>query len=250
MNGDAMLPNGYSGGIMRKGVLTVGIICLLVGLILIASSNVQQASTRKQVNKKVENKWSVSGYFKQGNNLSLYFVRHYDWSLPLTSDGLYMDRVPYGGTTLPAKILEVNITNVEINNYTLFKVTLVAPVQYAPLIEKGMYNFPLVIYSIEVLHHGAIGVEDAPDEVRGIIKNDGLYLVNCSLVPNVVMDKYVNGSDWFHEVGPPDELWLYEITTEIEHPYALFLPLGTLVVVSGAAVSIWSVREKKRKLRK
>jgi hypothetical protein len=225
---------------MKQRIVAIGIVVLLVGLFLILGWSIQK-ETIKEYSDKVEDEWNITGDFSQGNNLSLYFVQYGDWSYPY-----YPDKVDYAGVSLPAKTLTVNVTNVELNNYTLFEITLVPPINHVPITEP--YNFVLQIIDITVTHHGAIVAEDKPDEVCGAIKNDGLYIVNCSLIPDVVIDKYLNGTVWHHRVGPPVELWLYEVTVEMERPYAFLLPFGVVVSVAGVTVLIWGARRKRSRV--
>jgi hypothetical protein len=225
---------------MKQRIVAIGIVVLLVGLFLILGWSIQK-ETIKEYSDKVEDEWNITGDFSQGNNLSLYFVQYGDWSYPY-----YPETVMYAGMSFPAKILKVNITNVELNNYTLFEVTLVPPLKNVPIQEP--YNFELQIFNIAVTHHGALTVKDEPDEVCGAIKNDGLYIVNCSLFPDTVIDKYLNGTLWHHSVHPPIELWLYKITVEIERPYTFFLPLGISVSVVGATVIVWWAKGKRRRI--
>jgi len=230
---------------MKKGTAVIGIIVLIVGLVLISRGNIQQAST-SETHYEVEHEWSISGYFSEGDNLSLYFVQYGDWSYPVAPGAGYLEVIPYAGVMLPSKTLQVNVTNVELNNYTLFEVTLVPPINRVPIREP--YNFVLNIFNITVTHHGAITVEDTPDEVRGIVKNDGSYFVNLSLIPNIVADKYLNGTYWHHPVGSPSHLRLYRTTTKTDYPYTYLLPAGILVSVTGATILIWSVKSWKQRI--
>ncbi len=209
---------------MNKQIVAIGMVVLVVGLVLIASRDYEQEAIKEDF-EHVDDQWNISGYFESGDIMNVMFWPYPDWSLLYYLPGYY-----------PMKIFWVNITDTVGNNYTLFNVTMVPPREHMTL--EPPYIWLLNIYEITVTHHGALLVEDKPEDVWGITKTDGIYTINCSLWPPTVRDMHPNQTIWMHDASPPD-LRLYRITTEMVRPYTFFLPVGLVVGASGALVSVW-----------
>lgn len=221
---------------MRKGLVTMGVLILFIGLVSLTISNIQEKEFSK-TSLRVENKWSAQDSFQKGENLTLRFFPHRDWSLP---------QYPELGGPPYSKFLMVNITNVDTYSYTLIKVTLVPPSDSIP--PEPPYAFLLLPYGIEVVHHGAIIIEDYPDEINGIAKSSGRYRVRCSLMPDSVIDRDAEGNPWSHPASPPTELTLGRVTTEMKKRYTSLLPVGATLSVIGLIVSIWGAEAEEPKL--
>jgi len=221
---------------MNKWILSIGTIILLAGLILVSCSNMQEQVINQQLEANVEKRWNISGVFQQGENLTLDFRVHSDWSLPI-----YDQDPEY---SMSVKYFFVNITNTVASNYTLIQITLVPPV-----VPQPPYSFLLSPVEIRVIHHGGITIEDFPTSlpVSGIAKDDGLYLLNCSLFPPIVQDTDLSGNPWTHDASPPPSLYLYKETQEIEYPYSFLLPLGIPISICGVGTSIWGARPQSKK---
>lgn len=220
---------------MRKRLVTIGILILLVGLSTVTISNIEVKEFNK-TSLKVENKWSVQNSFQKGENLTLRFFPHIDWSLPL---------YPELGEPLYSKWLMVNITNVDTHHYTLIKVILTPPGDAIP--PEPPYDFFLLPYAIEVLHNDAILIGDYPEEINGITRSSGRYRAQCSLVPEIVLDEDLEGNPWSHPVPPPTELTLGKVTTKVAKHYIVLLPVGAAVSVIGLVISIWGAEAKEPK---
>ncbi len=183
----------------------------------------------------VEDQWTISGTFSEGENLTLLFTHHHDWSLP-----------PYHVLGEPEyqKHFLVNITNKQTGNYTSFKVILAVPRDMIP--PEPPYAFLLAIYDIEVTHHGGVLVGDNPTQIRGTAPNDGEYAVECELRPATVIDKHLNGTTWIHDASPPPQLVLYGA-----HPAGfLVIPeysLGTIISLIGCFAAVSTLYMHKRR---
>ena len=224
---------------MNKWIVSIGIIILLAGLILVSCSNMQEQVINQHLEANAERKWNISGVFQQGENLTLDFRVHSDWSLP------FYELDPEYATSV--KYFSVNITNTVANNYTLIQITLVPPV-----VPEPPYNFLLSPSGeIRVTHHGGITVEDFPKSlpISGIAKDDGLYLLTCSLFPPLVQDRDLSFNPWTHDASPPPALYLYKKTRETEYPYSFLLPLGISISICGIGTSMWGTRPQSKKSR-
>jgi len=219
---------------MNKWIISIGIIILLAGLILVSSSNVQEQEINQQLEASAERQWNISGVFQQGENLTLDFRPHSDWSLPFYE--------PYPEYAMSVKYFYANITNTVANNYTLIKVTLVPPV-----VPEPPYSFLLYPESITVIHHGGITVEDCPEKIGGIAKDNGLYLVNCSLFPPLVQDRDLQGNPWPHDASPPPWFYLYKEKWETKYPYNFLFLLGISISICGIGASMWGARSQRKK---
>lgn len=218
---------------MKKWAVGFGVIVLLLGLAFISISNTSHTLNIKELVASVENKWIVSGYFKQGENLTIWFTQPKDWAF-----GPY----PEIGEPPYSKHFMVNITNTAANDYTLLKVILMVPQQFTP--PGPPYAFSLNLVEIEVEHHGGIIVGDSPLEIGGTIKNDGEYRIKSWLIPPTVI-----GEDYKpHPVSPPLELRLDMVTNETVYPYTFLLPLGSALSIVGVIISIWGIKSRRRKI--
>lgn len=223
-----------------KKALAIGLIILFTGIILTTSfATIQQRRTQKLEIERVNDSWTISGFFEKDVNLTLEFRQHSDWSLRfyLEPDDVLLYR----------KHLWINITDTATGNYTLFKVVLMPPLQYTP--PSPPYLFNLYVASIEITHHGALIVEDSPNVIGGIAKNSGEYVAECWLEPEWVDDRDLQGNPWPHPASPPRDLYLYAVSVETTYPYGFLLPLGLSTVAIGMVATVWGVKGQKRKAR-
>lgn len=223
---------------MKRLVVIVGLIIIFSGLFLIASSRFQHQTNRKDEIRSAEDTWSISGYLKEGENLTLNFSPHPDWSYLY-----YLE--PIDGAFY-IKHFMVNITNIATNNYTLFRVVLMPPLQHQP--PREPYSFLLYISEIEVIQHGALIAEDQPKNIGGIAKSNGNHSVKCWLNPEYVIDRDWEGNLWPHPASPPRTLILSRVITEVTYPYNFLLHVGASTIAVGFVTSIWGARSKRRKI--
>jgi len=225
---------------MKKSLI-IGLSIIFFGLIVsFYFYNVKHEKIYKENVKSVSDRWEISGYFDEGENLTLEFIQHSDWSL------LYY--LEPEDVIIYKKHLWVNVTRINDNSvFTTFKVMLVPPLGYTP--PSPPYDFNLHIAEIEVTHHGALHVEDNPSIIGGIIKNSGEYLVICWLEPEYVVDKDTHGNPWPHPASPPRKLYLFATKNESMYPYRPFLPIGLFVILIGLT-SFFLEYKKTKKRRK
>lgn len=228
---------------MKKWTIILGMLIILVGLALIPYWNrptVKVISTSKQV----EKEWTISDYFEKGVNMSLDFQQSYDWSLPQYE--------PSEDPPLLRKYLQVNVTDTVAKTTTTFKITLVNPRGVLP---PALYVTRLEVYSVEVLQHGALTVEDHPKidpELGinlGITRNNAEHVVTLFFEPlfTYVEDKDVSGRLWIHETFPPAVLRLKKVSTQTDYPYFFLLPVGASLCIVGVILPVWSAKSSKRK---
>jgi len=230
---------------MRKEItVTGGILIFLVGLGCIVNANAHHEVTvyytqdqqkivgSPRVFTSVTNKWSITGYFQKGENISIDYRHHADWSLPpyefTTLEEQYFDKV---------KVFVVDIINPIAHNYTEIEAYIIIDPPYHIV---GEHPF------LKVVHHGGIKVEDHPNDIGGIIKNDGNYTVTCSLYPSKVQDVIIEDNQTkpiIRDASPPTWLALYKKTKETIYPYIFLLPVGTSLSVIGIITSAWGVKK-------
>jgi hypothetical protein len=227
---------------LRKWAVAIGVVVIFIGIVLAPSSGISQEAKYGTTIEDVGKRWSVQGYFAPNQILAVDFSPDHDWSLPMF---LSEDILP------AVKYLHINITNLATKNYTLIDATL-APPMGTPVQPPYMYLLYLVTFKI--IHRGALIEENNPTTSSdyglecGTIINEGLYTVNCSLNPPVVIDKDINGTTYHHDASPPEELRLSILTTQKEYPDSYLLPSGIAAIAVGAVVSVWGVRSKRPKL--
>jgi hypothetical protein len=223
---------------LKKLSVVAGLIILFSGLILTSSSSYQYQVTGKEEIASISDTWSISGYFKKGENLTLEFTQHPDWRYLY-----YLE--PEEGEPFYIKHFMVNITNVADNTYTLFKVVLMPP---SGVIPGPPYTFMLYPSEIDVIHHSALIVEDQPEKIGGTVKSDGNHSIKCWLDPEYVMDNDPDtGEPWPHPASSPRKLTLHRVTAETMHPYGFLLPIGATTIAFGSVMFILGVRSKRRK---
>lgn len=220
---------------MKNGLVITGMLIALIGLVSMPCSSIQHEETSAP-SVKVEKTWSISDTFHKGQILTFSFSPHPDWKLYPYPGLEVADEPPY------SKYFMVNIKNTYTDDYTSIKVVLAPPVGTIP---GPPYDFELGIYDIKVEHHGAITIEDYPDEITGIAKDDGLYSIDCSLIPDNVLDEYLNGTLWNHPASKP-QLTLEKVTIKTETPYELLFPIGVTLTIVGAMILVWGSKSKQR----
>jgi hypothetical protein len=227
---------------LRKWAVAIGLVAIFIGIILAPSSGISQEVKYGVKIDDVEKRWSVQGYLAQNQILAVDFSPDHDWSLPIF---LSEDVLP------AVKYLHINVTNVVSKNYTLIDATLAPPMGTQVL---PPYNYLLYLVTFTVIHRGALIEENNPTMSSnygvecGTVINSGLYTVNCSLNPPVVIDKDINGTTYHHDASPPVELRLSMLTTQKEYPNSYLLPSGISAIAAGTVLSVWGIRSNRRKL--
>lgn len=219
-----------------KKTLAAGLVILLAGLFLTyASSAVQQERTETQMIASLDKSWTISAYFEKGENLTLRFSPHPDWSYLF-----YLE--PEEDQPLYRKYLWINITDNSTSTLTQFKVTLMPPLGITP---AAPYGFLLSIASIETIQNGTLVAEETPDAIGGRVDRSGEYMVECKLEPERVIGEYQ-----IPKPASPPTLTLNVIRIEVTHPYSSLLPLGISTVAVGAVATAWGAKSLKRKARR
>jgi hypothetical protein len=222
---------------VRKWSLALGIIAIFAGVTFTPSSTIQQRIEHLRKINDITRAWNISGYFRQNENLTLDFSPHIDWSLP--------KYYPDVQNPTYVKYFMVNVTNTVSKNYTLFQVTLVTPGDNPP---EPPYGFTLELYDIKVSHQGLLITGDSPTYLGGTVPEDGLYIVNCFLVPSTIIDKDpVTLLPYPRKPSAPAELILYSVTEETTYPYYFLLPIGVPTLVIGVVLSVWGSRSSRRR---
>lgn len=212
---------------------------------------------------KVENSWTIPPWnFSKGDIMSIAI-----WPGNASSSGWYAPSIGGEAVRLPpnsnqtfsaekVKIFQIWITN-PIGNWTLIEVYYITA---DPM--KGPLPFS-EYFGVD--NHGALILEgDYPmageykgkgTVVLGRAPQDGLYNINCSIEPPMVMDQkiidyYPNGTPiikpWPHPVSPPSMMWLLRTKEENLSPY-LLVPIGAPMFVSGSIITVlWGMKRKKK----
>ena len=228
----------------KKYSIIFSIFLITVGFIMASSNSIQQKVDLSDTIDDRANSWVVSGLFEENEKLGLYFVQPKDWSF-----GPYPDlgEPPY------SKRLIINVTNVAVNNFTLFEVILAVPQTEIP--PKPPYAFMLTIYDVILEKDGGLITGTKPKWTGqlialGIAKCSGNYIIETKLLPDTVIGEDNSPK----KVSPPLQLVLYKVTTKFIRPYTYLLPLGGAFIFCGIIFSIWSAKSQreniKRKLRK
>ena len=222
---------------MKKLVLVLGLLIVLIGAFLFLSASKSQESVLTTTVDTTEAKWTVSGYFVQNENLSIRFSPSNDWSLPVYFPDI--EEMPY------VKYLWINITCDFSGNYTFMEVSLVPPIGVTP---APPYNFLLSVYAIRINHNDLLIIDDPPSDFGGIVRNNGSYTIDCSLVPASVIDTDAfTMKEYTHAASPPSQLILYKDVAEISYPYALFYSPGLATLIIGTIVTAGGALSKRRK---
>lgn len=229
-------PRKRKGSILKKA-LTAGLVILLAGLFLTyAFGAARQERTETQMIASLDKSWTISAYFEKGENLTLRFSPHPDWSYRF-----YLE--PEEDQPLYRKYLWINITDNSTNTLTQFKVTLMPPLEYQPPISP--YGFLLGVASIEKTQNGTLVAEEAPKAIGGRVDISGEYMVKCTLEPERVI-----GEDQIPKPASPPTLTLNVIRIKVTYPYSSLLPLGISTVAVGAVATAWGAKSLKRKARR
>jgi hypothetical protein len=225
---------------LKKWAVAIGVVAIFIGIILAPSSGISQEAKSGNTIDSVELEWSVQGHFKHNDILAVDFSPNHDWSLPMF---LPEDVLP------AVKYFHINITDPVSKNYTLIEATLSPPMGSAV---QPPYNYLLSLVDFTVTHHGALIEEKNPTTSAGFgiecgtVMDEGLYTVNCSIDPSVVIDKDVNGTTYHHPAGPPSQLRLSELVAHTEFPNFYLLPSGISAIAVGAVLSVWGARSGRR----
>lgn len=220
-----------------KKTLAAGLVILLAGLFLTyAFGATQQQNTETQMIASLEKSWTISAYFEKGENLTLRFSPHPEWSYLY-----YLE--PEEDQPLYRKYLWINITDNSTNTLTQFRVTLMPPLEGQP--PAAPFGFLLAIASIETIEHGTLVAEETPDAIGGRVDRSGEYMVECELEPELVIDE-----NWIPKRASPPTLTLNVIRIEVTYPYSYLLPLGISTVAVGAVATAWGAKSLRRKARR
>jgi hypothetical protein len=225
---------------LRKWAVAIGVVFIFTGIILAPSSGISQEAKYGNTIDSVELEWSVQGYFKRGDILAVDFSPNHDWSLPMF---LPEDILP------AVKYFYINITDPISKNYTTIEARLTPPI--GKNVEPP-YNYILALVDFKVSHGGALIEENNPTTSMaygiecGTVKDEGLYSVNCSIDPPIVLDKDLNGTTYSHKASPPSQLILSELTIQTEYPNFYLLPSGISAMAVGAVLAVWGGISKRR----
>jgi hypothetical protein len=238
---------------MKRLLVAVGILLAVGGLVaypLLFSYSDRKLQTNDYF---VDNTWSIAWNVSKGENLSLSFRPSADWSIesgmeePLTLP-------PYNQTFKWVKTFQINITNPVGNTSTIHVYMIITELGggagkilvYPDYM--GLDNQGVVITENEYPKFALIGQDNVV--ALGKMQYDGNYVVNCTLDPLVILDRYaVNGSLWIHDVGPCLELRLYRQKEDVRYLYRspLLLPAsGSLVAVGGVAAILGMLRKRSK----
>jgi len=224
-------------GFILKKTLASGLIILLAGLLLTyAFVATHQQRTETQMVASLEKSWTVSAYFEKGENLTLRFSPHPDWSYLY-----YLE--PEEDQPLYRKYLWINVTDNSTNTLTRLRVTLMPPLRYQP--PAAPFGFLLSVASIEMIQNGTLVAEETPKAIGGRVDRSGEYMVECALEPEMVIDENRNP-----KLASPPALDLNVVRVEVTYPYSYLLPLGISTVAVGAVATAWGAKSQKRKPRR
>jgi hypothetical protein len=208
---------------MRKLVLGLGLLILLIGLILIASSDISEATTQLETLESVDNTqetqrtYRVTHNLTQGQKMVVDFLPPVDWyvSFPYAE--------PATDTEPALAHIWVNISDtVSESNGTWFEVSFA----------KGPNNKPY-LYNISMFEFGNnLIVEDSPRFVGGIVLFSDAYTAEVIPIPNS---------------GPPSTITLFLEIPIVEKPYAYLLPTGAVVSGLGIPPFILSFKKQRKK---
>ena len=220
--------------------MAIGVIVIFIGIVLAPSSGISQEAKSGNTIDSVELEWSVQGYFKQNEILAVDFSPNHDWSLPMF---LPEDVLP------AVKYFHINITDPVSKNYTQIEARLTPPIGSSV---QPPYNYILALVDFRVIHRGALIEENNPVTSIsygiecGTVRDEGLYTLNCSLDPPIVLDKDLNGTTYSHEASPPSQLRLSKLITQTEYPNSYLLPSGISAIAVGTVLAVWGGTSKRR----
>jgi len=207
---------------LKTWILTFGMVLLVIGLILMSGSNIQQQSYKEQEIKREVEKWSISGNFTKGDNMTVAYRQGSDWHQPPFEPST--DYIPVNYKALYIEITDPN------GNITEFEVILVLPYEESSL---------LTIFQINVtIDGGGLIFEENPKKIGGIVQYNGTYKIE---IP----------SEWgiFPSQSPPSYLLLFKYVLVTKYPYTYLLPVGVPFGIVGLTISIWGIKSSKRKIR-
>jgi hypothetical protein len=235
---------------MSRILAVVGILLIAGGLVSYPALFSYSERTLKTDFVKVEKQWNIVWNFSEGENMSISFRADNDWSI---ASGLEeMVFLPPNGTTyFPyVKMFIVNVTD-PLGDFTEVDVYLIIEelgggvskmdvlpdyftVAGSSLVMEGGYPKAAIIQADNVI-------------ALGRVKHEGRYTVNCTVDPDMVLDRYLNNTLWIHRVSPPPELRLYKQKEEVHYPYrsSVLLPASGSVILAGCVVVLVGVRNRK-----
>jgi len=212
---------------LNKILLVVGLILIGTGAVIMSGYSVSWTTKeleRPPVNY-VTNEWSVSGELKKGDWLVVTFRTSAYWiGVTLWEDEA--DDVPF-----PHFYVSITIAD-PYNTETTF-------VEAQALFQQSGDPPRLVAFPPEITKNGSLQTilaagQGGIEGVGGIVKYDGLYTVTMTA-------EYRTGY-------PPSYIGMFRYKVTQHHDIA-FLPVGALVVGTGATSSYFGFRKKKPKVK-
>jgi len=208
---------------MRKLVLGFGLIILLIGLLLIACSDISLASSELETLVNVDNTgetqrtYRVSHNFTQGQIMVVDFLPPVDWYVS------FNPIEPATDTTPATAFIWVNISDTVSNsNGTWFEASF------------AEYNGKPYLYNISMFEFGNnLAVESKLRFIGGTVLFSDTYTVEVIPIPDAGY--------------PPSTITLYlKIPTE-EKPYTYLFAAGAAVSILGIPPLILSFKKQRRK---
>lgn len=214
---------------MKKAFLGLGVILLFIGTIAFSISvSVDELESNQLVTEEKDlavqmvhptgrptpiGKWEISAQFDKGEELFVLFKS-------VNPENLIIDH----GLT----IVDVNITSPSGGN-TTFRVLFTDSLQP---------DVNITLWSKD--NDSGLIVSDPVEGIGGVAEYDGLYTATVYTI-------------YPHLIYPPDGtlawLSLYKTIVEKKYPYFTVLPLGIVLVVAGATLSIWGAKSSKKPTR-
>jgi hypothetical protein len=212
---------------MKKLFFATGIIIFLIGAVIAVNYSSSRTDAKLEWVGKGYNNWEVSGYYKAGDNLTVYCVPPHNWT-----DGAWDidDDVPYAHRHIWFEIVDPNGSITEFN--TAWTSIDPGSGQTLPVGIAPCY------INVSVRGEGLNVTSQYPGHVGGTV------LLNGNYTARVISEFYPSTA--IEEV-PPLALWLKDEYTAVVYPNTYLLPLGTSVGVLGAIVSVKAGTSKKKR---
>ncbi|MDH7564417.1 MAG: hypothetical protein QHH24_06035 [Candidatus Bathyarchaeota archaeon] len=252
---------------MKKMLIAVGTLMVISGLIYGALANYPNITIPKAEYKDFEKQWTVAWNYSKGDNLSISFRPHNDWSIDPGPQGLgweaYVLPPTNSGRIYPyVKTFEVNVTG-PASNFTFVEIFIIVEVPNGGV--GYMSVFP-EYFAVMNNTNQMLAVEKGYPQARFIEGNrslaaytlgkaplNGTYTLKCSLYPEKIWNVYVNETGQnvtdFRPPSPPEIIRLYrEAPPIVEYPFrtVFALPVAVSCIAVGGVIAIIGTREKKQ----
>ncbi len=198
----------------RKTLVAFGVVLAFSGAIVALASNLaieSEPDFETVATEEFPNKLDVSGYFYQGDKLMLYF--------PRPNPEFFRDSY----ISIPVEITDPNGDEAEFE--VVFE-------------RVGGSQYPLSCSQIKLVKNNSLIVNNPPDVVGGEVSYPGLYKGHVKVDPQKV--------SWYW-TGPTKEIELAKEVVKKEYPYRSILPIGIVLIILGASVSILAAKSAERK---